>query len=317
MMMGQFITTPWISTSPTSRVMFDVEGDNGLMLYNRYLPVELLVEIFCRADCKTLLTCQLVCKRWQMMIQKYVWHKKAEQTLGKAFPWHEDVPWSVFYFICKKQPYERNLMKNHSGMEGMDYWTITYNSGDCWTVEEPPAGVPELPTTELMFKERHTCFTTSFHTCIKEQSVDLVAEGIHPYVLDTMQPSITVSEWYSCRWDCPAIYQLKVRLLKDEKDTEVLDEFQFHDILEGDKQNKWLHVSHVFKNYGSGVRVITFEHGGKDRSYWAGHYGSKMAGACIFIEVPSNNFTCDNEDLLKQSKERSTKRLPEVTKVIL
>jgi len=23
-----------------------------------------------------------------------------------------------------------------------------------------------------------------------------------------------------------------------------------------------------------------------DKAYWAGHYGSKMAGACIFVKVP-------------------------------
>lgn len=41
-----------------------------------------------------------------------------------------------------------------------------------------------------------------------------------------------------------------------------------------------------FKNYGKGLRKILFGHGGQDKVGWAGHYGSKMAGACITLEIP-------------------------------
>ena len=51
-------------------------------------------------------------------------------------------------------------------------------------------------------------------------------------------------------------------------------------------------VSHVFENYGTGLRVISFEHSGRDRLYWAGHYGSKMAGACVSVKIPENICTC-------------------------
>jgi len=116
-----------------------------------------------------------------------------------------------------------------------------------------------------------------------------VAAGIHPYILDKYQPPIKISEWYGCRWDCPAVYKLNVSLRNSQK--ELIDEFDHKDILEGEKQNQWLQVSHVFKNYGTGVRYVTFEHGGKDRSFWAGHYGSKMAGACIRVKIPESS-TC-------------------------
>ncbi|XP_025991479.1 F-box only protein 44 isoform X2 [Solenopsis invicta] len=278
-MMGQFNTVP-----STPRVPFDEEGDNGLVLCDTYLPVEVLIEIFCRADCKTLVNCQLVCKRWRMLMN-YVWHKKTEQALGKPFPWNDKMPWSVFYLACTKKPYERNLLKNHSGAEGIIFWTMIYNGGSQWTIEEPPVGAPELPQTELMFKDRQTCFATSFERCTKMQHINLIKEGIHPYILDTYQPPIVVSEWYSCRWDCPAVYRLEVKLMAED---EPLDEFKFQDVLEGEKQNRWLQVSHVFENYGTGLRVIRFEHGGKDRSYWAGHYGSKMAGACVTVKIPEN-----------------------------
>jgi len=189
-MMGQFNAIP---SSP--RMMFDEEGDNGLVLCDKYLPVEVLIEIFCHADCKTLLKCQLVCKRWKMLM-RYVWHKKTEQTLAKSFPWNDKIPWSVFYFACIKKPYERNLVRNHSGTEGIDHWKLGLNGGDRWKIEEPPVGVPELPQTESMFKDRQICFTTSFLRCTKMQDIVLTNEGIHPYILDTYQPPIVVSSSY-------------------------------------------------------------------------------------------------------------------------
>lgn len=183
--MGQFYGIP-----PSPRIMFDVEDDNGLVLCDKYLPVEVLIEIFCHADCATLLNCQLVCKRWYMLMS-HVWHKKTERTLARPFPWN--VHWSVFYFTCTKRPYERNLLRNHSGAEGMVHWKVHQNGGYEWKVEEPPIGVPELPQTEPMFKDRQTCFTTSFEYCSKIQEIILRDEGVHPYILDIYQPPIIVS----------------------------------------------------------------------------------------------------------------------------
>ena len=42
----------------------------------------------------------------------------------------------------------------------------------------------------------------------------------------------------------------------------------------------------MFQKYGPGVRFIRFYHGGKDTQFWAGHYGSKMSGACVKLMIP-------------------------------
>jgi len=54
-------------------------------------------------------------------------------------------------------------------------------------------------------------------------------------------------------------------------------------------------VSHVFENYGKGLRWISFTHEGRDRSFWAGNYGSKMAGACVCIKVPPFQYSYNDE----------------------
>ncbi|KAK9298212.1 hypothetical protein QLX08_008372 [Tetragonisca angustula] len=281
--MGQFH-----DSSTTTRVSYDEKSDNGLIISGKYLPEELLAEIFCYIDYKSLLHCQLVCKRWKTLIQTYVWRKKAGVSFNRLRFFNKKVPWHVYYLICKKKPFERNLIKNHSGEYGTQkYWKILSQGGDRWKVENPPIGVPPLPNNELVFEGKQFCFVTSYCSCSKTQIIDLDVEGLTSYVLDNLQPVI-VSEWYSCRWDCPAIYECIIELLRE--DNTVIDSFNFRDNIEGEKQNQWHQVSHEFRNYGPGLRKICFYHGGNDQLFWAGHYGSKMAGACVYAKIP----TCNN-----------------------
>lgn len=48
----------------------------------------------------------------------------------------------------------------------------------------------------------------------------------------------------------------------------------------------FVQVSHTFKNYSPDIRYIRFTHGGKDTQFWDGHYGSKMAGAKVYLTLP-------------------------------
>ncbi|KAI4823659.1 hypothetical protein KUCAC02_012236 [Chaenocephalus aceratus] len=44
-----------------------------------------------------------------------------------------------------------------------------------------------------------------------------------------------------------------------------------------------LHMAHVFKNYGPGVRYVIFTHGGRDTQFWAGWYGIRLTESCVEI----------------------------------
>ncbi|XP_076220957.1 F-box only protein 6 isoform X2 [Nomia melanderi] len=234
--MGQFH-----DSTMGERIEFDEESDNGLVLADKYLPGELLSYIFLYVDYKSLLNCQLVCKRWQILIQSYVWRKRAAFSVGRSVLFTKNVPWHVYYLICKKKPFERNLIKNNSGEHGIKkHWKILEEGGDRWTVENPPLGVPLLPSNEPVFEGKKFCFATSYRKCMKAQTIDLEEEGFTPYVLDELQPPIVVSEWYSCRWDCPALYECGATLLT--RNYEPLDSFRFTDTIEGEKQNQWHHV---------------------------------------------------------------------------
>lgn len=51
------------------------------------------------------------------------------------------------------------------------------------------------------------------------------------------------------------------------------------------------------------MRKVRFSHGGQDRSYWTGYYGSKMAGACVRLEIP--DFHQNDTEKIDIDNERS------------
>ncbi|KAG9339749.1 hypothetical protein JZ751_023417, partial [Albula glossodonta] len=49
---------------------------------------------------------------------------------------------------------------------------------------------------------------------------------------------------------------------------------------------QWNQMTHVFRNYGPGVRFVRFEHGGNDTQYWAGWYGIRVTNSSVEIRFP-------------------------------
>lgn len=196
--MGQLQTTSHETSRDTPRdMLYDTSDDtsmenNGHILSGNYMPDELLSDIFCRLNHKELLTCQLVCKRWRELIQNYIWRKKAEMTMSKPLPRNSRLHWRSYYKICEKRPFEKNLVKNHSGQYSHDYWQIINQGGDRWKIEDPPLGVPDLPLTDPVFEGKQICFATSYYNCSKSQKVDLITEGLSPFILDVLKPPIEV-----------------------------------------------------------------------------------------------------------------------------
>lgn len=176
----------------TTREVFDEKVENGLIVSGTYLPEELLAEILCYVDYSSLSKCRLVCKRWKDLTETYVWRKKAEISLGRSLLFRTEVPWYFYYLICVKKPFERNLIKNHSGEEGTESHWDTVTQGENWKVENPPIGVPLLPNNEPVLEGKQYCFVTSFRLCIKRQVIRLEEEGLLPCILDELQPPIVV-----------------------------------------------------------------------------------------------------------------------------
>lgn len=156
----------------------------------------------------------------------------------------------------------------------MKGWQILENGGDKWKIEE-------LMVPHPNDKVRKN-FVTSYGMCRKAQLIDLETEGYSPSFMDQFQPDIRISDWYAPRFDCGSVYTIFVQLLNHKK--EVVEKFN-PDAIHFEQWNdqQWNQITHVFKNYGPGVRYIRFSHGGKDTQYWAGWYGIRVTDSCVEI----------------------------------
>ncbi|KAK0404548.1 hypothetical protein QR680_017503 [Steinernema hermaphroditum] len=258
------------------RVEFDASG----------LSPDLLRKILLRVDLETLVRGgSLVCRTWNEILgQKSFWVERArlERANLDCFPPSsiKDVPlvYSKLYYY---KPFNRNLIKNHSGQYDFEGWKI-FNRGysDRMKVENPPVGCLPHPYLDM----RH-CFVTSFGLSEKTIIIDFEELGVDGFIMDH-RPHITVSEWNTHRADCAAEYILEVHLL--DEDSEEFDEegtvFRFERRMEQWGDLEWQEVKHVFTNYPQGVRRIRMSSYGQDNQFWKGHYGSKMAHASIRLE---------------------------------
>ncbi|XP_057318519.1 F-box only protein 6-like [Microplitis mediator] len=253
---------------------------NGSILSGKYIPDELLCELLSYVNVWSLLRCHLVCKRWKNLIQDYVWKKKAQLILGASF--QSSISWESYYEVCKRNPFNRNLIRNHSGQEGMKHWKIcgTWGDEENWKIESPPEGALPLPDDPVF--EGHNCYFTSRYAETKTQIINLIDEGLSPDFIDRFQPPIQVSDWYSCRSNRFAYYYCDVCLITPGK---VVTFYHHQDYFQNDKKGKWSKFFHEFRNYGVGVRRVQLVHQCKTISSFCGEYGGRLAGTSVVVKL--------------------------------
>uniref|UniRef100_A0A023GJX8 Putative f-box only protein 6 n=1 Tax=Amblyomma triste TaxID=251400 RepID=A0A023GJX8_AMBTT len=246
------------------------------------LPEQLIEYALSFVNYKDLLkNCRHTCKLFRNIIDSNGFWKIKCLRDGKVIPAFclEELPPRYYQRIYIGNPYGRNLLRNVHGDSpkgAFAFWQILENEGDGWKYEETPKGADPLPL------EKQGCFATSFGPCTKLQVINLVGEGVLPVILDNYKPEIEVSEWHAARFDCGCEYRLTVSLLNDKR--KVLQEYSTDSIVtEQWLGREWSQVTHVFRDYPSGVRFVQFQHSGTDTQSWSGHYGSKMAGGVVRV----------------------------------
>ncbi|KAF7667431.1 hypothetical protein LDENG_00060430 [Lucifuga dentata] len=244
------------------------------------LPQEIVEEIFLNLPPSQVVhNCRLVCREWKEIVDsESLWIERCRREgyhshNGSKRP--ED--WRLFYFLCKKR---RNLLKNPKAEENLRGWKILENGGDRWKVEGVMVPHPDDTVQKV--------FVTSYGMCMKSQLIDLEKEDYNSSFMDQFQPDIKISEWYAPRWDCGCKYHIRVELLDHRK--KPIQTFAPETIyFEQWNDQKWNQMTHVFQNYGPGVRYIQFIHGGKDTQFWAGWYGIRVTDSRVEI--------CPSKDL--------------------
>jgi hypothetical protein len=175
-----------------------------------------------------------------------------------------------------------NLLANPGAESGVTGWTFT-NGGNGWSI----------PTNSAYAYQGQRYFQASYSWCIKTQTIDLLASGYSRTYLNT-QPAIVVKENYIGGGPNFADdYYLKV-LLKDSMNN-VLATYNYGSTSTPAIANtSWQQAGTTFTNYGSGVKYVVFESGGKDVEFWAGNYGTLIDGA--EVKVLSGSYILKNGD---------------------
>ncbi|OXU29489.1 hypothetical protein TSAR_012947 [Trichomalopsis sarcophagae] len=263
---------------------------NGFVIQGHYIPYELLSKIFCFLNPKELIVCHLVCKKWNELIKEYVWRKKAEIISGQSFYFKEEINWLSYYLLCEKKPFNRNLllsdkvdMKCHQA-----HRTIEFDIN-----ENPPCfNITSFPE-DLVVDGKIWCTISPEYTKYlpseREYHIDLLKEGFTENILDDVQPIIKVNVWYCCeehrstdvlRTKFTCAFELWGTKLDDGcvkeyimHDSRVEKTFEYRN-----EEGRWFQHTAEFKNYGKGLRKIT---------YWLnGYYYAISAGASVKLCLP-------------------------------
>ena len=172
-----------------------------------------------------------------------------------------------------------NLLVNPDAETGdTTGWTISQNGGSGWSARNSHGHDGSAYV-----------FITSYGWCRKYQLIDLLAEGYSESELDS-QPDVYIEEWARARQSDDS-YQMKVEL-RDENQN-VIDSYDTGVVT---VDGTYTLYSHTFQSYGSGLRYIYFEHGGKDSEYWGGQYGAVMDDALVMLGISQTNDSTIDED---------------------
>nr|XP_048295824.1 F-box only protein 17 [Myodes glareolus] len=173
--------------------------------------------------------------------------------------------------------------------EGFRGWEAEHK-GNSWAMEKNLTAVPGPPS--------QTCFMTFFSECslmpwcFKRQLVDLVMEGVWQELLDSAQIEIGIADWWGTRENCGCIYRLQVRLLDEYENEVVKFSASPSPVHQWRKRGTSLtpslsppQVSHVFVDFGKGIRYVSLEQYGRDIHSWVGHYGVTVACSSVWVRI--------------------------------
>ncbi|XP_044524536.1 F-box only protein 50 [Gracilinanus agilis] len=194
-------------------------------------------------------------------------------TPGAELKLPEGLSWKLLYV---RRPLYRNLLRSPNP-EGINIY------------EPPPPCGPPRPLETLGNFSGWQISTEkllpSFSWTVKQQCIDLLAEGLWEELLDKQQPDITVMDWFENSCLDTYVYELHVWLLAADRRTIIR---QYHNAPRPSPKGPtghWCQVSHVFKCYGPGVRFIHFLHKAKNRMGSDGFRRTRVTDSSVSLQL--------------------------------
>uniref|UniRef100_A0A286XU65 F-box only protein 50 n=1 Tax=Cavia porcellus TaxID=10141 RepID=A0A286XU65_CAVPO len=120
---------------------------------------------------------------------------------------------------------------------------------------------------------------------VKQQCVNLLAEGLWEELLDDEQPDITVMDWYEDSRLDQCVYELHVWLLASDCRTVIAQHHVAPRSSGRGSPGHWIQVSHVFRQYGPGVRFVHFLHKTKNRTEPGGIRRTRVTDSSVSVQL--------------------------------
>ncbi|EPQ20069.1 Non-specific cytotoxic cell receptor protein 1 like protein [Myotis brandtii] len=152
----------------------------------------------------------------------------------------------------------------------------------------PPTGPTRQPLETLgNFRGWYIRTEQLQHNCswtVKHQCVDLLAEGLWEELLDDEQPDITVMDWFEDSRLDVCVYELHVWLLAADRHTIIAQHHVAPRTSGRGPPGRWVQVSHVFRQYGPGVRFVHFLHKTKNRMEAGGLRRTRVTDSSVSVQ---------------------------------
>ena len=159
-----------------------------------------------------------------------------------------------------------NLLENPGAEDGLIGWNFSTGSGTDWVTQGSSFGAQS--------------FVSSYGWSTKNQTVDLIGLGFSSNYLD-LAPELYVQEMYTghaVNYSDEYYFHVELRDSLGNVIASYGDGSQSSPLI---ADTSWKNSNHTFSNYGTGLRYVYVESGGKDVEYWAGHYGTKIDEAMV------------------------------------
>lgn len=264
------------------------------------LPYEVVSHILDYVPLRELVrVCMLVSQRWRKFLTDPTFWKVRMRRGGNYSPELDAISNAEWPKLCLYSVYEPNWIRSFDKDQKLSFthWKWTSMNWHRFKISSCPARQDDShrgfyweienewidpERDEEVFKENSGCvsnYATSYKWGCREQLIRLANVGLSNEIMDKVQPSLEVSEWFAARWDCGSEFCIRVELMDAER---AVVKFFEHSVVTEQwlgGELGWRKLEHVFREYGPGVRYLRFADAGKDTQFWAGFYGSKMAAA--------------------------------------
>uniref|UniRef100_A0A8C8X9I1 F-box only protein 50 n=2 Tax=Panthera TaxID=9688 RepID=A0A8C8X9I1_PANLE len=181
--------------------------------------------------------------------------------------------WKLLFL---RRPLYRNLLRSPNP-EGINIYEPA-----------PPTGPTQQPLETLGnfhgWYIRTEKLQQNLSWTVKQQCVDLMAEGLWEELLDDEQPDITVMDWYEDSRLDTCVYELHVWLLAADRRTVIAQHHVAPRASGRGRPGCWIQVSHVFRQYGPGVRFVHFLHKTKNRMEPGGLRRTRVTDSSVSVQ---------------------------------